>query len=384
MVLLIDNNKLRAFIFNNIDQEDIFAYYLGISREDVDYCLQSSGNKINNPLRDDRNPSLGFKYMLKGSAYKLYMKDFADSRYNGDCFYIVGLQIGKDCNNKSDFIFICYDIINKVYYKSEKLVFNKINTVKDVIKKLDFQTRPISNLDLKYWKQYGLEIEDLIEGYVYAVEEAYVEDKRIYKYSYKDLCYAYYLGIDNETNIYQLYFPLRDKKAKLKRFITNSKQQIQTLLDIKLNSDLLIITKSRKDVLLLKKLEKIILSDSRLEIHNLFLLKGNFKISYCSLSSESNRLSKETINKLKQVSHNIVFLTDFDREGRNCAYYHKRLYNTTSLHLTNGFMNTKDYKYKDITDYYKGEGLTKTIHLAQETLILLINKFNLYDKYKRE
>ena len=110
-------NKLVDVILDNTTQEEVFAYYLGVSVTEIHYCLKSKSNKINNTLRADRRPSLGFIYDIKG---KLRCKDFAQPIYNGDMFDIAAKVLSirgtkyLNANNNIDFIEICYDIINKV------------------------------------------------------------------------------------------------------------------------------------------------------------------------------------------------------------------------------------------------------------------------------
>lgn len=340
-----------------------------IAIEDVYYCLESPSHKIFNTLREDNNPSLGFLYKYRNKRYILTVKDFAYNHYDGDIFHIVGIVLNKPCNNPKNFVLICNHIIESLWknntldftlLKEDKLKYLKNRDIDDIsVYKRDF-----NNKDFTYWKQYNFDIDTLNNNYIFAVSSAYYNDNLIYTYRSTDPCYAYYLGKKDSKAIWQLYYPLR-AKGKIK-FITNNRQSLLSTFNLKLNSDVLVLCKSRKDEILTKQLV-----DKYLGEPYIFISYGDYRnISYSSFASESAILSKELMQALYKIAPIIITITDFDRQGKACGYYHKKHYNTIPLYLT------KKYKHKDITDYYKEEGEEKSMELVDETFKYLFKKLN--------
>lgn len=130
---LIDTSDLKKTILNDYDQITIFATYLEIPESDINYCLENKSNKISNPLRIDRDPSLGFMTTIdkQTNIYKLKMYDFADPYYRGDCFDLVGIVRSLNSNKGAEFITICNDII---YTMRDKTLQTNI---KDITPKYD-------------------------------------------------------------------------------------------------------------------------------------------------------------------------------------------------------------------------------------------------------
>jgi len=97
--------KDRVLKYN---QEALFSIYFNISIEDINWSTLSNSNKLINPLRSEKNPSLSFKWF----GDRLFSRDWGDITYNGDIFTICGNILGKNPNNGDDFIFICNDILS--------------------------------------------------------------------------------------------------------------------------------------------------------------------------------------------------------------------------------------------------------------------------------
>ena len=141
MIFKFDTSLLN-FILNKYDQVDIFAHYLDIPTFDIEMCISNKNKKINNPLRPDLHPSVGFQY---NNHNKLIMKDFANSFYTGDCFYIVGIALGLDYNIPKHFIDICQHIDTHVYKQSN--FKNSLLVINNNLEKLELVK---NELDIKY------------------------------------------------------------------------------------------------------------------------------------------------------------------------------------------------------------------------------------------
>ena len=123
----------KDYILNTLDQVHIYSVFLNVPETEINNCICLRNYKISNPLRYDPNPSVSFKWY----GNKLIFRDFADYRYRGDVFEIVGLVLKKNCTNNKDFVEICSNIIeyasdvlndspyvNRVYQAQNKIINN--------------------------------------------------------------------------------------------------------------------------------------------------------------------------------------------------------------------------------------------------------------------
>ena len=358
MDFILDNNKLRTHILNNIGQDVIFAYYLGISAADIQYCLYNTSNKICNPLRVDHCPSIGFVYHNS----KLYMKDWANDAYTGDIFHLVGLLHNKNCNSKKDFVKICYIIIENVVYHKLK-DYTTINANVNLInysttkeqKLINIQRRDWKLIDSHYWtNKYGLNEATLLRNRIYPISKYWLDTTM---YHCKDRVYAYYIDNINSIPIYKLYFVDRPKKSKYPRFITNGREPLEARWQLK-KADNLIITKSRKDAVILR------------ELINSSPFEKDLSIEVTNFSSESAKLSEKLLINIKCLYKCTYTLTDFDLSGVQCGNYHKKV-GFIPMFLTNGRFGSINYAAKDISDYVESVGFDK----AKELVINMLNKY---------
>lgn len=354
-MVLTDYKKLKFAVFNHYDQVSIFAYYLNINENEIEDCLQNSIIKISNPLRIDNHPSLGFKTAIDNETglFKIRMWDYADKRYRGDCIDLVGIILKLNPFYKDNFIRICYDIIlNMEKYKvsNNHRSFEKKEKLTNTIR---IESRIINTNDILFWGRIGLTIEDLELGKVWCVNKAYldngVEDICIYVNNINDPCYAYYLDIYKNKVLWKLYYPLRDKKET--RFITNNNIfPIECIHEMK-KADILFLTKSRKDVLVIRKLLSFIKTDYKIQINN--------------LTGESVILSNEYVTILKNIYSHIFINTDPDYTGISTANEYKRRFGWKRFIPTMGTRNMPNLGGKDISDITHNKGIKEGIKLVQ-------------------
>jgi hypothetical protein len=350
----IIEDSLKDSILNTINDEEIFSRYLSISEPEIQECI-STNRKIRNPLRKDEHPSLGFKEYWSNGRRRVWMRDFADDYFDGDCFQLVGICIGRDCNNKKGFIDICRHILNHVhtdYTVNNSSLLKRANT----IRKYDIEYKDFEYSELRYWNQYGITKEGLRQYKVFSVYSINEGNNRVYSYKKSDTCYGYYLGKDSETGtiLWKFYFPNRNKDNILPRFITNNKYNVEALYELKPN-DYLLLTKSRKDCLCLR---------------NLLASSGKPNVSVTNVNGEGAKLNDFQVSTFKSMYPKGIFtFMDFDWQGVKCMGFHKRTYDIKPLLLTRGRFGSIEYGAKDFSDYIANNGVKEATKLIESCYV---------------
>ncbi len=308
----------KQFILERIREEEIIERYLGTNVEFNRLFL--------NPLRKDNNPTLSFKRLTN----RIWIKDWS-GWFEGDCFNLVeklyNVRFYKACEIiAQDFNLIKED---KTYSpkKIDWIEYKEEEKTKAII---EIKRREWEDFDLEYWADFGISLATLRTFKVYALKVLWIN--KIVQYYYKskrDLCYAYYFY--NEE--FKAYFPKRTSY----RFKTNSRS-LQGELQLPYEGELLVITKSMKEVMLF------------------------YEYGICAVApqSESVIITQEQYNDFSKRFTYVVSNYDFDYAGIKSANKMKRLYGMEPFFLTNGRFNTIDYKAKDITDYRKSKGKEET------------------------
>ncbi len=358
---MIVKSDIKSYILSNYNQILLFAKYLDIASIEIEYCLKYNSNVINNPLRNDIHPSLGFMFYDTG---KLIMKDWANNSFTGDIFSLVGIIIGEDSNTSTGFINICTDIINN--NSINKIVkFNNVERANKNTSIIKFKERPFTQFDLQYWNNGGITIDYLKVRFVYAVQYLWINNMINPVYistSYKNPKYVYYLGINNNKEIIKAYSPFEEKNNK---FITNSKDFFEAPNEL-YTANTLIITKSRKDKLVIEcnlfddknTISKII--NKRQLTHSFYPTGLQQKLNklitkYCvtNFSSESLRIKADLYYNLHKVYNNIIINTDFDKEGIINGFYHNILFNIKTVFLGNNNITIDNFSDKEIFGMFK-------------------------------
>lgn len=374
----INSSKLtKNYILSKVSQVTIFSTYLNLSDKIVQNCIDT-GVLICSPLRDDVHPTCGFKYDNRG---KLKLRDFAGFFW-GDAFDVVALVMGViynkhyDISNREDFIKILRHItftFKDIFYGSEKDInlINDINSSISIIKnkkpKIELVVREWNNNDIKYWKQFGIDLAYLNVNFVYPVEQYYI-DRNINpqpKYFYKntDPCYAYYLGKDR-NNIYniKLYFPYRDKSNT--RFITNC-NHLEGIFNLNNNSyDIIVLTKSTKD--------RLSIGNTIMNINSLYGGVIKEKIGIINIPHETYKLRQNEYDWLnnKLIANGIILsLMDNDRVGKLESKWLKDNFNITPILIP------KCYNAKDFAEFINTYGI-ETVRIEILNIIKYINNYD--------
>jgi hypothetical protein len=253
--LIIYPRLSKDYILSQISQETIFQRYLGIR---VQY-----DELVRNPLREDNNPTCGFKW----SGSKLRFKDFA-GYFWGDCFDLVAYLYGLNSNNSRDFTKVL-EIIARDFKIHKYGDPNSIISEDDFIKNLTIgekKKQETINIrviprdfvyeDVKFWEQYKVLSHEIVQRDYngFPTQEIFLDDKKVYQYGrYKtDICTSYYFGnLPNGMHIWKSYFPKRRKQ----RFLMNV-PVIEGLQAPLIKTDITVITKSYKDVMCINEIVK--------------------------------------------------------------------------------------------------------------------------------
>lgn len=312
----------KDYILSKVSQEEIFEYYLNL---DV-----KPGVSYRSTLRKDEKPTCGYTY----KNGKIYFKDYSGA-FHGDCFDVVRKLYGVSFNESLEIVAAHFGLIGTKEQVNRVPVENSIKDFQNKeYSKISITVREWNESDLQYWGGFYITLEVLQYFGVYAIQYAFLNGETIYGYHKYDPCYAYRFG--NEE--YKLYFPFRSKNYT--RFMTNS-TQIQGLRQLPKTGDLLILTKSLKDVMVLRRL-------------------GILSVAF---QSESLVPKPDDVKPLLERFKRVYSFYDFDLAGVRSANSMRKLYGIKPVFLTNGRFNTYDYGAKDPAEYIHKHRKNQTLKL---------------------
>lgn len=291
-------------ILSLVDDFTIFCYYLGYQPEIY--------QKYRSPLRaDDTNDSF---VLFLGNKDKTYFKDFGTG-FKGDVFDFVQAM------HK-----ITYGDALKLINEDFGLGIGSKKLEKDiVIPKLVPVIRPRKELritsmngfsipGLAFWKQFHIRPQTLKLYNVTQVTHIHHGEDVIRP---RGLAFAYQIG-----KYYKIYQPYSEKY----KFTTSfPREYVEGMLQLKYNSDTLIITKSLKDVMCLREVG----------------------FEAIAPKSENTPIMPHTLEKLESKYRKIYVLFDNDNAGKIGAedYKYKKLFLV---------------KAKDISDHIRDFGIMDT------------------------
>jgi hypothetical protein len=312
-----DASGLKEFDINKVDEELIYYHYLEIVPE--------VNKSFFSPFVEENNPSFRFVVFNGKLRYKCFSTGKAGTAV-GLVMELFQLKYADAVDKiKRDIGFNSEDGIkhDKKFIKSIKL-----NKVEKTPSKIEVLTQEMKLEDLIYWGQYGIESSDLEHYDIKSCKQVWIDDRMWHQYRKNDPCYRYRLG-----DRYKIYRPLafRDKKWR-----TNATQKhVQGFKYLKDRGDLLVITKSYKDVIVLRK---------------------HAGIESVAFSSESALIPEEAIEYFKERFDRIVLLYDNDETGIVKAESESERLNIPYKYITNVEAGTKD-----VSDLFKNYGKEKLI-----------------------
>lgn len=294
------------YILTKVTEYDIYTAYIGNFKVGMIY---------NSPFRKDKNPSFGCFYSR--TTKQLMFKDHG----TGDCGNVIKfVSLLTGITNYSD---ILKDIVSKLKItKDTQLVSSKqyipsTETVIGVVRQ-DFTLT-----DINYWSQFNISTTTLNKFGVSSIK--YYLCNGIVKGIYKDTNPMYAYKVYNHFKIYR---PLADKYTKWRNNLTEL--DIQGYKQLPKTGDILIITKSMKDVMCLYEMG----------------------IAAISPSSESTFIPDKVLKQLKKRFKRIIVIFDRDPSGCRSSI---RIWNKYKLKPL--FIN-KRFKSKDISDAIKNNSFS--------------------------
>jgi hypothetical protein len=314
-------NISKRLIEEKLSQKDLWRYYL--SGFDVDAWLNTRQN-FKSELRTDNKPTCS----LYSKGQNIYYKDWA-GHFQGDIYNLVCYLNNLSYGDLMGAMKIIVRDFAHVFYGANERQNEYIKSLAVELKEEENRFRQIQikkmiwTVELvKYWNGYEIApLSFLADHDVFCPQYVWIDGKLRYTYSKHDPAIAYFFG----NGRYKIYFPFRTKGA---RFIGNS-NAIQGYNQLPATGDLLIITKSMKDVLVLKLLG----------------------FNACALQSEQHHLEKEAYEHLSKRFKRIVLLYDNDEAGRNGATKICDKYDLTYIEIPKEeYEDSKDIS--DVSDNY--------------------------------
>jgi 5S rRNA maturation endonuclease (ribonuclease M5) len=279
----------REDVLKHVTQEEIYSFYLG---EDI-----SKLGVFHSPLREDNIPSFAL-YFHKVNRNILMFKDFA----TGDCGDFVILIVKM-------FNLSYYEALKKIAYDMKLSEFNidisksPVQYTKILQKKsveLGIKKRPWMLHDKIYWSSFGIKKKTLEKFNVYPISYVFYNETAV---KASDYAYAY-VEIKDEKVSYKIYQPL---EIKVKKWINNANYTVhQGYTQLPLKGELLIITKSLKDVM---------------------SLYDCANISSIGLQSESVMMKDSVMNEYKNRFKKVICLFDNDEAGKKLSESFTNTYN---------------------------------------------------------
>lgn len=288
-------------ILTKVEPYDIYRHYLG------DFKV---GALYNSPFRKDKNPSFGVFVSRSGD---LLYKDHGTGEC-GNVIKFVGSLTGL-IDNQDILDRITHDL--KITNSTPKL--SSTRYVYPTNKIIGIIRQPFTKEDLDYWKQYSIKKSTLNKYCVYSISHYLLNGLVKLTYKNNNPLFAYKV-----YNNFKIYRPLSsDKKYKWRSSLTEF--DIQGYEQLPEQGNLLVITKSLKDVMCLHEMN----------------------IAAISPSSETTFIPDIVLETLLKRFKHIILLYDRDITGMK---------QSRSISLKTGlyamFINKK-YQSKDISDAIK-------------------------------
>ena len=304
----------RDFILSKINQESIMQHYTG---QDV-----NSKKLFTSVLRNDNHVTIAY---YKSKSGILYMHDFATNEHL-DCWNVVMRLF--DCNYYDALNIIAKDF-ELVNDKNDRI--SKLNIVPEISKtessKIQVQIKDYTEQELEWWKSFGIDKKLLKKYHIFSIQHVFLNGELKFISSEKNPIYGYYFGKDkNGIEKWKIYFPLRTEF----RFLNNlSKKVLQGYHQLPKTGNLLVITKSMKDVVAMH----------------------GYGIAAVSPNSETLFIEDKKLEEFKQRFKHILVLYDNDRAGLHNMWIIRKQHPELNYYYMPWYLS------KDFTDSIKLVGV---------------------------
>jgi 5S rRNA maturation endonuclease (ribonuclease M5) len=307
-------------LLDKVDDYSIYTYYLG---------KIEIGKLINSPLRStDKIPSFAIFRSRKGD---LLFKDHGTGE-SGNAIKFIKLYRGIQTREELE-----RELLKIVRnYNPNKTIQTTTSTkvVGSGMVNIGIVRQPFTEVDKRFWKQFHISLDTLKKFNVFSIK--YFLSNSIVRGVYREDNPMYAFKVNNKFKIYR---PLASKFTKWRTNLTN--EDVQGLSELpKEGGDLLIITKSLKDVMCLYEM-------------------GIYAISP---SSETTFITDDLLKSLRHKWKRIIILYDRDKTGMLKSREYSKKYKLEPI-----FIN-KQFCAKDVSDAVKLNGFEKVKNWLTKTL----------------
>ncbi len=284
------------------------------------------GKNFLNPFYEDKKASCNVYFDKKSGTYKI--KDFGDSRFNGDCFQLVATLNHLQTSDREDFKRVLQIISKELFFGNDS---NPIESKTSYMKeenasKFEIKTKDFSGYEIDFWNQYGIDSSTLKKYEVVSLTSYTSANKDGKEYtihgSVKEPIFGYKQG-----KFIKVYRPFSELRFQ---FLGQKSDGFFGLYHLPARGDILFITGGEKDVL---------------------TLSANGFHAIC-FNSENANIPKDVIQKLSYRFRHIVLLYDVDKAGLDAVTTHQRQLKDFDIKvLLLPLEGTK--KEKDISDFFQ-------------------------------
>ena len=298
-----------------INQESIMQYYTGL---DV-----SSKKLMLSPFRIDNHNTVSF---YKSKSNILYLHDFATNEHI-NCYQAVMKKFGVNYYEALKIIAKDFGLIqgSNNYSLNKPILVNSLKETES--SNIQAQIKKYTEKELEWWKQFGISVKTLKKFHVFSIENVFLNGELRFTSSDKCPIYGYYFGKDkNYKEKWKIYFPLKTEC----RFINSlSKKVLQGYHQLPKTGELLVITKSMKDLMAMYE----------------------FGIPAVSPNSETLFIDDKKLEEFKNRFKHILVLYDNDRPGMH------NMWSIRKQHPELNYYFLPWYLAKDFTDSIKLVGV---------------------------
>lgn len=314
----------REDILKHVTQEEIYSFYMG---EDI-----GSLGVYHSPLREDNIPSFAL-YFHKHNRNIIMFKDFATNDC-GDFVILVCKLFNLSYSEALKKVAFDFNLIStSVEANKTKVVYTKI-TQKDSVK-LGVKFRDWTIRDKEYWSQYGIKKQTLEKFNVKPISYIFYNDTAVRAHNW---AYVYLEYKDGQVS-YKVYQPY---EIKIRKWVNNANYSVhQGYTQLPPSGDLLIITKSLKDVM---------------SLHDCL------NIPAIGLQSESVMMKETVMNEYKDRFKQVVCLFDNDQAGKKLSIEFTEKYNVPH------FFMPELPGVTDFSDLVKSVGKEKAVEITKKLI----------------
>jgi len=312
-------------ILTKISEYDIFKRYMGGIKWEINRLAES-------PFRKERTGS----FLISNRGGNLFFIDYGDTGKKGDCFSFVKHLHGCDFNTALKIIDVDFGLgfsnvsTNLGAYKEIVKEYKQPEELGKKYSLIQVMTKPFTLEELSYWNQYHQSLDDLRAENIYSIKKIFL-NKQLFPVKETELKFGYLY--DGHWKIYKPFAGPRQKWVPNNVPITylEGKENI-------INVDTAIITKSKKDKMVLRKIIPTV----------------------CATQNEGIAcFSEENVNFLKENSTKQIVAYDSDSVGV-----------TSSTQISNLF----EFGYCNVPRSYLSDGIKDWADLGKDYGISTVEK----------